>query len=145
MCIYGFSESLKDLLTDLGYNIEAFSKEAGVGRSDVYHWLKGDYNPSPRSLIRIAEKYNVSVDYMFGFSDRKELIFKKSALTFYERFTRSRMLAGFSCYKIWQECGIGQAAMSRWKTQGCIPETEVFLKLAKCLGCTLDYLLGIGE
>lgn len=61
---------LKELIESLDMSAEEFAKVFGINRSSVYRYMganKKETRPLPLPLaIRIAEKYNVSLDWLVG-------------------------------------------------------------------------------
>lgn len=68
---------------ELGEAIRRFRKARGlkvwvlassiyVHESAVRHWEKGRRIPSAAEIVRIAQIYEVSADYLLGLSDRPE-------------------------------------------------------------------------
>jgi len=51
----------------------AFAKELGFTQSAVNGWCVGRQMPSALALICISQKYGVSVDWILGLSDVKEV------------------------------------------------------------------------
>ena len=61
-----FSEHFKNLLTHYGYNCLTFAKATNIHQSRVYDWKNGKKVPNIDSVIKIAEFFDCSVDYVLG-------------------------------------------------------------------------------
>ena len=46
--------------------IKELSYEMGVGETAVYKWEQGEMLPSANNLIKMAELFDVSIDYILG-------------------------------------------------------------------------------
>ena len=57
------------LLTENGCNDADLAKIAGVGKSTVSGWRSGKYNPKKDKLQKIADHFNVSVEWLTGLDD----------------------------------------------------------------------------
>lgn len=58
----------------------------------------------------------------------------------YERYCMLRDLKGFSDSQVAQYCGFSKSTLSDWKSGKGIPKTDKIIKIAECLGVSLDYL-----
>ena len=55
-----------------GLTIKELASSIYVHESAVRHWEKGRRIPSAAEIVRIAQIYEVSADYLLGLSDRPE-------------------------------------------------------------------------
>src|SRR6185312_14327956 len=70
----GFSKRLKELRERHGLSQEAFAEELKIPRSSVTHYENSDDRmPRPKRLNEIADFFNVSVDYLIGRAETKEV------------------------------------------------------------------------
>ena len=60
-------EALQELKLQAG-NVTAFAKSIDVSRDSVNNWLSGRSDIRLNDLVRIAEEYNVSADWLLGLS-----------------------------------------------------------------------------
>lgn len=67
-----FSERLKELRLSLNLTQAQFVEGLGITASALSAYEKNLKNPSISVAKRIAEKYNVSIDWLCGLSDKKE-------------------------------------------------------------------------
>lgn len=80
-----FRERFRKLVTDKGGDT-AFATYAGVTRQSVGHWKNGPRVPDASSLIKIAKKCEVSVDWLLGLVDEsnksdKQIVKEVSSFT----------------------------------------------------------------
>lgn len=61
-----FALSLIDYMSQNQLSVYAFSKEIGIDRSTVTHWLNGENLPKTDQLFRISEHTGYSFDRLFG-------------------------------------------------------------------------------
>ncbi|MCL6478825.1 MAG: helix-turn-helix domain-containing protein [Peptococcaceae bacterium] len=61
-----FAKRLEWLLKFKNIEIGELAKYVGVKPPAIYALLRGDNSPSGHSLIKIAERLNVSIDYLVG-------------------------------------------------------------------------------
>ena len=72
-----FSERLADLMAENGLNKLSFAKKIGVSDRVVGSWVKEENAPKLESAIVVAEYFGVSLDYLSGRSDVREIGTKK--------------------------------------------------------------------
>jgi transcriptional regulator with XRE-family HTH domain len=63
---------LRELMDDRGWNTSRvihFAFEGEVSPKTVERWLAGTNAPSAENLVRLADAFEVSVDYLVGRSD----------------------------------------------------------------------------
>lgn len=61
-----FHERLRELLKERGVSQTALIKHLPVSSSVLYKWVSGKSQPNVFSLIRLAEFFDCSVDYLIG-------------------------------------------------------------------------------
>lgn len=65
-------------------------------------------------------------------------------VVFFDRLEMAAKKAGYeSQQSLADACGVTQAAVSKWKKKGVIPDTDVIIKLCTALKISSDALLGI--
>ena len=63
------SDRLKKLRMSQGYTKSNIAREMSVTRRAVYAWKETDKLPEISRIIRLAQFYQVSVDYLLGLTD----------------------------------------------------------------------------
>lgn len=61
-----FSKRLKELRTSLDLSQAQFASEIGFSQSAIYTWENQTREPGINALIKIAQYFNTSVDYLIG-------------------------------------------------------------------------------
>lgn len=64
-----FNERLKMLRYEIGITQKELGEKIGVGRTTISEYESGKIVPKQDGLIKIAEYFNVSVDYLTGITD----------------------------------------------------------------------------
>ncbi|MGN0171735.1 MAG: helix-turn-helix domain-containing protein [Acutalibacteraceae bacterium] len=65
---------LKQLREDAGLSQAQLAKIIGVSQSTIGMWESGKNKPEHSYLLKLSEYFNVSIDYLVGKSDIKEMI-----------------------------------------------------------------------
>ena len=68
-----FSERIKELRKEKGLSQEGIGNIIGVTRYAVYSYEKGRAYPEMKGLIALAEYFDVSMDYLAGRTDKREV------------------------------------------------------------------------
>ena len=68
-----FSERLEGLKRSQGMGGQDLAVKIGVTRQLISWWIAGKNLPKYHNLVRIADLFGVSVDYLLGRTDVKEL------------------------------------------------------------------------
>lgn len=72
-----FSERLKTLRFTRKITQERLSKDLDVGRSSISHYENGEQIPDLYKLITIAKYFDISIDYLLGVSNYKNVLEKE--------------------------------------------------------------------
>ncbi len=72
-----FTERFNELLKSRGINAVTLAKEIGVPKSIVYEWKSGVRDPSLENMLRVADYFGVSLEYLTGREDEETDIEKE--------------------------------------------------------------------
>ncbi len=61
-----FKERFKDLLKARKTNAFALAKAICVPKSIVYEWIHGEREPSVENMLKVADHFGVSLEYLLG-------------------------------------------------------------------------------
>ena len=67
-----FSARLKGLLSAKGVNWQQVSKELSIGKNQQKYWEDKDSVPDGKTLVKLAQYFGVSTDYLLGNDDLME-------------------------------------------------------------------------
>ena len=68
-----FPSRLKSLRTSSNLTLEQLGKELGSTRATIGNYENSNKKPSLEMLIKIADYFNVSIDYLIGRTDDPKL------------------------------------------------------------------------
>ena len=68
-----FAERIKALRIEHGLTQEAVGEIIGVKRYAVYSYEKGRACPEMKGLVALADYFGVSMDYLAGRTDKREI------------------------------------------------------------------------
>jgi len=61
---------------------------------------------------------------------------------FWERLYKLCLTMGTKPNPVAKEIGISSGVVTKWKSEGTLPNGETLIKIADYLDCSVDYLLG---
>ena len=93
------------------------------------------------SLIKIADLFNCSLDYLLGRAADEAYFPSLEKPTFFKRLNALISKSGFTCYQISKMCKLNNGNFSSWKEK-TVPKPETLVKLADFFNVSLDYLIG---
>ncbi len=122
-------------------------------KSEVPKLLNIDYNvftkitefgiiPKPVVLIRIADYFNISVEYLLGRTDNSYYIKAETESTFLERYQILKAEKNLTDYAIAQKLHITTSYTTNWKNKKYMPSIINLIELSKIFKVSIDYLLG---
>lgn len=136
-----FSERLSELMILNDLTIMSLAKGSGCSKTAISAWLNYNIYPTIKNIIKLADFFGCSIDYLVGLSDDYTIKSYKRDFCFVERLDLLVKQNQLSYYKLAKSLGIDERYFTRWK-KGTTPSTEVFISLAKYFNTTIDYLIG---
>lgn len=137
-----FAENLSGFIAEKGMTYTAFGKAVGVSACRITEYIRNDKLPTVKTLLKIADYFGCSTDYLLGLDPYAELTFKPCP-PFCERLTYLKtQYPDRTAQEIYTDAGISQSRYYDWLSGKRQPSVENLLKLAKHLDCRIDYLLG---
>ena len=120
------------------------SKDTGIATATLSDWKNGRSTPKNDKLQKIADYFNVSLDWLTGNSDYRnvqDLIKSESNDNGYLAFSKLLNERGVTAYKVSKETGVTQSTLSDWKRGRSTPKTDNMKKIADYFGVSIDYLM----
>lgn len=137
-----FSENIFELLNEKNLSVTEFAQSVDIAYSEIYRYLRKEYIPKLSNMIKIADCYGCSLDYLIGLIPFPENAKFKQTPPFSVRFKKILKEKGVTRYRLSKETGILINRIDGWYNGEFTPSLDNALKLAKYFNCTLDYLLG---
>ncbi len=140
--ISDFSENLAELLDERKISVEELAESVDIDPSEIYRYLRKDYLPKLSNVVKIADKYNYSVDYLLGLVHFPQNVSFKPTPPFAQRFKFILDDKGITRYRLSKESKISINRIDDWYNGKFLPSVDKAVSLAKHLDCSVDYLLG---
>ncbi len=135
---------ISDLRTDNDLLQREIADILGVNRNTYPHWEAGLYEMPLEIIDKLANYYNVSVDYLTGLSNYKS----KAGRIYDAKISAKRIYTMRKSKKLSQEKmsemmpGMSQMKLSRYENAvTAVPLSKLYL-IAKTFNISMDYLMG---
>jgi len=137
-----FAERLKELMDDNSVNPKELGTATEINQKQIYPWLSGVSVPSLKNLIKLADYFQCSVEFLAGIEQENYLRAFKPRPPFSERLSVVIKETGITIYRLAKITKIFERTIYDWLDGQYIPQLENLIKLADALKCTIDYLVG---
>lgn len=137
-----FRERFSEKFYESDLPVEEFARQIGLTPTSVYRYLEGRHAPALAEIVKIADCFRCSADYLFGLADEYAEIDSARRRPFREQIY---FLIGYfkkSEYAIHKETKISRSLIHSWKTGVTEPSAANLIKLAGFFKCSLDFVIG---
>jgi len=141
-----YLRKIADLRIDSDLKQKEIALFLNVNRSTYSKWENGDNNIPLDKLDKLSVKYDVSFDYIFGYSKNKKIDncayspMKIDVLCYNIRLMRKR--AGYTQETLASKLGVSKATYSRYETGKLLIPIDKFSALVNIFDISLDVLAG---
>lgn len=142
-----FSSRLKQLMNIEELSARNLAKSSNVSRRSIGMYLQGIYPPHYDSLVKIANFFEVSTDYLLGleeeYYDRYKSVceINEIPIIFLTRLKQLMQKENLSQNKLAQKMKMEQATVSKWLLMKAMPEVDSLIALSKVFDYPVDYFL----
>ena len=137
-----FGERLDELMFEHNLNEKQFAENAGICVSCVSVYLQGKSLPTVESLVKIADYFQCSTDFLLGREEEnKELTFK-ACPPFPEQLLFLKKHFQCSSYNIYNKTKIAKSSYYEWLSGESQPNLDSIIHLAEIFECRIDFILG---
>lgn len=139
-----FRENLRDLIDETGLSLRQLEKESGVSAMQYSRYLR-DSIPTIDVVLRIAQYFDCSIDYLFGLdNDKKSSLYKTynyDISKFLPRYLELLKTNNISHFKFSQGQPFNESILRHWQA-GRVPRLDIVYIIANYFGSSMDYLIG---
>lgn len=133
-----FPERLRQLRTEADLTQQQLADIVGTTQQNIAFWETGRQRPKQPSLIKLANYFNVSIDYLLVGKAQAE----EKLSVFPERLKQLRVEAKLTQQQMAEAFNIKQPTYAQWETGRTKPKGETLEKFADFFNVSTDYLLG---
>lgn len=137
-----FQKRFKSLLEESDYSRSEIAKLIPLSQSTLSNALTYGIIPSTKTLIKIADFFDISINFLLGKTDIEDFYKSSSPASFLSRFESLCSEKEVTHYKVAADCLFDKSNISRWISKGFLPELEILELLCDYFNVSPDYLLG---
>ena len=115
---------------------------AKINSSALANALNYGIIPTPKTLCKIADFFEISVDYILGDVDKDNYIPALERKSFYERLSSLAQEKHITFYKLAHDCGIDKTVIYNCHARNSVPSYDIFKIFCSYFNVSADYLLG---
>lgn len=119
-----------------------FAKRVGVSKTVISNITKYGIVPSVRSLIRIADYLNISLEYLLCLADDLSFTKSESGATFHERLDELIKEGQLKRADVTNGGSFPRNSIQVWNARKNLPTLNYLLELSNIFEVSPDYLLG---
>ena len=137
-----FKNRLNYLLDSEDLDIPSFCAQANISQSPIRNASNFGIIPSVLVLIKIADFFNLSFEYLICKTEENNFIESLTHPTFFERYELLKTERKLTHSKIASFMPFGRNVISEWKRNNTIPSLDNLTALAEFFNVCVDFLLG---
>ena len=137
-----FAGTLNDLIIENNLNARTLALALGMENSTITRYLNGERLPSIDYLVKIANYFNCSTDYLLGLEDEIRNTDFMPCPPFAERLTFLLNYFKRSASSVYKNENISKARFYVWKNGVGMPNIDNIVKLAQIFDCSVDFVIG---
>ena len=125
------SENLKDLMEEAEIKAPALAQATGIDSSTILTLLRGDGLPYVDTLVKLADYFRCSIDYLLGLTDQLSEEEFKQRPPFPEQLTFLLNHFKVTKYRLEKQTGLSEKTVNRWHNGKTQPTVDSLIRLAK--------------
>lgn len=140
-----FQKRFNSILEESDYSRSEIAKLIPLSQSTLSNALTYGIIPSTKTLVKIADFFDISINFLLGKTDTEDFYKSSSPASFLSRFENLCSEKEVTHYKVAADCLFDKSNISRWISKGFLPELEILELLCDYFNVSIDYLLGRTE
>ena len=140
-----FQKRFNSILEESDYSRSEIAKLIPLSQSTLSNALTYGIIPSTKTLVKIADFFDISISFLLGKTDTEDFYKSSSPASFLSRFESLCSEKEVTHYKVAADCLFDKSNISRWISKGFLPELEILELLCDYFNVSIDYLLGRTE
>ena len=133
---------LINLRKESGVSQMVLAEAIGTTTQAISKYETTDQDVTVKRILEFADYFNVSVDYLMGISDSKDILEPRSDDPYYKRIGDIRRLKRLKQKEMAELLGVSQQQVGRFESGKHELSGKRFLQIAEVCGVSLDYLAG---
>ena len=136
------SKRLRELMDEAEIKSPALGEAICTEPSAITKFLRAERIPSANTLVKLADFFNCTTDYLIGLSDIVEERKFKQRPPFSQQIDILIAFSHKTQYRFGIEAEIADETFRRWRKGMNEASVETLVKIASYLKCSVDFVLG---
>ena len=136
------SKRLKELMDEADIKAPALGEAIHTEPSAITKFLRAERLPSANTLVKLADYFNCTTDYLLGLSDILDERTFKQRPPFCKQIDILIAFSKKTQYRFGIEAEISDETFRRWRKGMNEASVETIVKISKYLNCSVDFVLG---
>ena len=136
------SKRLKELMEEAEIKSPALGEAIRTEPSAITKFLRAERMPSANTLVKLADYFNCTTDYLLGLSDILDERKFKQRPPFCEQIDVLIAFSKKSQYRFGIETRLSDETFRRWRKGMNEASVETLVRIARYLNCSVDFVLG---
>lgn len=137
-----FVERLDALMFENGVTAIELSNSIGINSTTITRYLQEKRTPSVETLIKLADYFNCSCDFLLGLIDEDTTATYHHCPPFTEQLKFLKKHFDCSWRYFYTSTDISDSSFYNWKNGTSMPSVDCIVMLAKGFNCSVDFILG---
>ncbi len=137
-----FKQRFLELVDDLDCKKSEIPKILNIDYTVFIKITEFGIIPKPLVLTRIADYFNISVEYLLGRTNNLFFLKAENDTTFLNRYQILKSEKNLTDYAIAQKLHITTSYTTNWKNKKYMPSIVNLIELSEIFKVSIDYLLG---
>lgn len=137
-----FVERLDTLMFEHNITAIKLSSDIGIASTTVTRYLQEKRAPSVETLVKIADYFNCSCDYLLGLVDEDITATYYPSPSFTEQLKFLKEHFKCSWRYFYTSTDISDSSFYNWKNGTSMPSVDCIVILAKGFNCSVDFIIG---
>lgn len=137
-----FTETFNFLISDNDLTGKELAAALNIPAATVSRYRNGIHAPTIDYIIKIADYFNCSVDYLLGLEEENTALTFKRCPPIKEQIAALPKQFKMSYYAFCKQAGITESGFYDWKNGNKTPTIQSIVKIAKFFDRRVDFILG---
>ncbi len=137
-----FKKRFLELIDDLDCNKSKIPKLLNIDYNVFIKISEFGIIPKPIILMRIADYFDISIEYLLGRTDNEYFEKSETPSTFLERYKTLKSENNMSDYTVAQKLHVTTSYTTNWKNKHYTPSISNLIVLSEIFKVSIDFLLG---
>lgn len=137
-----FKQRFLELIEDLDCKKSEIPKKLNIDYNVFIKITEFGIMPKPVILMRIAEYFDISVEYLLGRTENSYFLKAETPETFLVRYQKLKAENNLTDYAVAQKLHVATSYTTNWKNKNYIPSIINLIELSEIFKVSIDYLLG---